>query len=79
LEPLFGDHAETVTFQLKKSGDAFVVRFVVKEGYEEKEDFVTQFKALQVAISQEVFDGAAIDLNLCDENLETKKEIKWGE
>jgi hypothetical protein len=79
LEPLFVDHAETVTFQILKSGDNFVVRFVVKEGYEEREDFVSQFKALQAAISEEVFDGAAVDVHLCDANLETKKEIKWGE
>lgn len=79
LEPLFEKNTETVTFQLQKSDETYIVRFVVKDGYEKNPESIEQFQALQIAVSNEVFEGAAIDLNLCDENLETKKAIKWGE
>jgi hypothetical protein len=63
------------TVQVDKSGDAYALRFVVVEGAEKNEDALRQFKALGRDASQKLFNGAKVDVMLCDDKLNTVKVV----
>ena len=61
--------------QLEKEGDTYQFRMVVKEGYEEKEEFINLAKQFANELSADVFEGAPVEVHLCDEHLETLKKV----
>lgn len=67
-----------MSFQLNKSGKTYIVKFVAKEealARDDKEDVIGTFERLGGRWSREVFDGAKVEVHLCDEHLETQKVV----
>ncbi len=62
--------------QILKDGDTYHVNFVVKEDFWDKEDVIQGFKFMGRLIQSEVLDGADLIVNLCNDKLESQKEIK---
>jgi len=61
--------------QLDKSGDTYALRFVVKKDLEKDDDAVAGFKAIGQAVSAQVFNGAKVDVHLCDDHFKTLKVV----
>jgi hypothetical protein len=61
--------------QIDKDGDTYLFRVVTKDGYEDDDEFVASMKYITFQISVGVLDGAPIELHLCDDTFETKKEF----
>lgn len=74
-ENKFDDGSEKA-IQLEKEGDTYQFRMVIKEGYDEKEDFLQLAKYIASELSVEVFDNAPVEVHLCDKYLETLKVIE---
>jgi hypothetical protein len=66
------------TFQLRKEGEVYELRLVVKEGVEKDEATILSFRALGVLVSAEVFNKAPVEVHLCDQNLKTIKILPPG-
>lgn len=70
------DEKET-SIQLDKVGETYKIRLVVGEQYQEKDSSLDiSFKALGFMASQQVFDGKDVEVDLCDDQLKTKRTIK---
>lgn len=69
----FGANKGTV--QLDKSGDTYQFRMVVKEGVVIDELPVPLFKTIATELSKNVFNGAKVEVHLCDANLKTIKVV----
>ena len=61
--------------QLLEDGDKFTINFVLKEGEADKKETVEMFKNLSPSFSYDVFDGALVNIGLCDDNFNTLKFI----
>ena len=70
IQSEFAD-GEEKTVQLAKTGSTYEFRMVVKKGLENDEEYAQVFKQFAADISQNVFNGAQVDLHACDETLET--------
>ena len=60
-----------VSVQLTKDGQTMQVRFPVKAGFEKSESYVASVRALGIRMSQIVFTGRPIEIDLCDSQLKT--------
>ncbi|MDT5123388.1 MAG: hypothetical protein QOC96_2870 [Acidobacteriota bacterium] len=67
-----------VTVQLDKSSDTYQVRFVVQEGGEKNEEALASFKLLVNMLSKDVFNGAKVEIHLCNDKLKTIKVVKMN-
>jgi hypothetical protein len=72
----FTDGDDTKTVQLTKDGDTYQFRMVVKEGYEDDEDYELIAQYFAFSISEEVFDGEEVEIHLCDDELKTLKVVE---
>ncbi len=63
------------TVQLDKSGDTYQFRMVVKEGLDKDEKYITASQEAAVEISKNVFEGAKVEVHLCDNKLKTLKVV----
>lgn len=61
--------------QLLKDGDNFTVNFVVKQGAADKKENVDLFKSFSPLLSYGVFDGALVNIAMCDDHFKTLKFI----
>lgn len=59
------------TFQLRKTGSTWEVRFVAKTGIQSDPEIIQQMKTLASIISTGVFDGQTVEIHLCNDSLET--------
>ncbi len=66
---------ETVTVQLLKDDEEYTVNFVLQEGKSQDSTIQDIFREMSPLISYAVFDGAIVNIGLCDENLETEYYI----
>lgn len=66
------------TVQLDKSGDTYQFRMVVKEGVAIDDKLVALFKTVATELSKNVFNGAKVEIHLCDSNLKTLKVVPMG-
>jgi len=64
-----------ISMQLTKNGQTVQVRFPVKPGFEKNEAYVASVQALGVQISQQVFQGAPLEVDLCDDALKTLRAV----
>jgi hypothetical protein len=64
-----------VSVQLTNNAQTIQVRFPVKSGFEKDESYVVSVHALGVRISQKVFHGRPIEIDLCDSQLKTRRAI----
>ncbi len=61
--------------QLLEDGDKFTINFVLKKGQADKKEIVELLKNLSPSFSYDVFDGALVNIGLCDLNFNTLKFI----
>jgi hypothetical protein len=61
--------------QLDKSGDTYQFRMAVKEGLEKDEKLIATAHQAANEISKSVFDGAKVEVHLCDNKLKTLRVV----
>ena len=61
--------------QLDKSGDTYALRLVVQKDLEKDDNAVARFKSIGQAVSAQVFNGAKVDVHLCDNHFKTLKVV----
>lgn len=71
----FADGAEK-SVQLEKANETYQFRMVVKDGFEQKEEFIALAKQFANEMSADVFDGAEVEVHLCDDRLKTLKVVE---
>ena len=64
-----------LSVQLTKEGETIQVRFPVKPGFEKDETYIDSVRALGQQISVNVFQGAPVEVHLCDGNLKTLRAV----
>jgi membrane associated rhomboid family serine protease len=74
----------TISVQLKKAGEGYQFRMVVKKDSQKDPNAQKQLEILGAMISRDVFEGAPIEVHACDEYLKTLKafpprpDIRYG-
>lgn len=63
------------TVQLDKSGDTYQYRVVVKEGIDKDEQYIALYRDFANELSKNVFNGAKVEVDLCDKHLKTLKAV----
>jgi len=63
------------TVQINKSGNTYEFRMVVKKGIEQDESMIQAAKIFAAELSENVFNGAPVDIHFCDERLKTIRVI----
>ncbi len=58
------------TVQLLKANDSYTVNFVVKKGMAEDSSVVKGYRAMSPLLSYQVFNGAIVNIGLCNTELE---------
>ncbi|MFI5172324.1 MAG: hypothetical protein ACHQFW_08025 [Chitinophagales bacterium] len=69
---------EKKSVQLNKDGDTYEFRMVVKEGYDTNDEFFAIAQAFASELSAGVFHGSPVEVHLCDDQLETLREVPMG-
>jgi hypothetical protein len=64
-----------ISIQLTREGQTTQVRVPLKEGFDKDEAYIASIRALGYQISQNVFHGAPVEVDLCDENLKTLRAV----
>jgi hypothetical protein len=64
-----------ISIQLTKAGQILQVRFPVKPGLDQDEAYIASIRALGAQISQNVFHGAPVEVDLCDQDLKTLRAV----
>ncbi len=65
----------TKSVQIDKPSDAIHVKFVVKEGIEEDPIYVFLFEEIKNEMKENLFDGKALEVHLCDNRFKTLKVL----
>ena len=68
-------NGDAKTFKLGKSGRTYEFRVIIKKGLEQDPEAIEQMKQLAFLLSQAVFNGAEVDIHLCDEKFSTIREF----
>jgi hypothetical protein len=74
LRQKFAD-GNTKTVQLTKSGNTYQFRFVVKEGIDKDPEYAKTTKFFASLLSADVFNGAPVEVHMCDDRLNTLKVL----
>lgn len=61
--------------QLDKRNETYIFRMPVKEGQEKNTMTLMRFKQVATGLSQNVFDGSVVDVQLCDKEWETLRTV----
>ena len=61
------------TVQLTKSGEIYQFNFVVKDGADKDPAIIKNTKLFASILSSQVFDGAKVEIHMCDEYMKTLK------
>ena len=64
------------TVVLGKTAEAFEFRMVILRGLDRDQEFLEAVKQFGAELSRDVFDGARVDMDLCDEYLNSVKVIR---
>jgi len=64
------------TTQITRLGDTYQFRMVAKKGIAKDQKFIDTCRAFCGDISRGVFNGAQVEIHVCDENLNTLRVIK---
>ena len=67
------DDSSKKTVQITKPADVYQFRMVVKKGLENDAAYVPMFKEFAGDISKHVFNGAPVELDACNDKMETLK------
>ena len=71
----FANDSNERTVQLNKSGSTYEFRMVVKEGLDKDQATIDLMKAVAAELSEAVFNGATVDVHLCDDTLKTLRVV----
>jgi DNA-directed RNA polymerase subunit RPC12/RpoP len=71
---LFDDKDEC-TVRLTKTGSTYEYHVVVKKGVEQDQDSVRGFRMMAGQMSRDVFNGAEVDIHLCDDYWNTLRVV----
>lgn len=66
---------EEKTVSLSKSGHTFIFKMVVKKGTDTDQVAIDAFRSFGDELSEDVFNGANVDVHLCDESLQTLRVL----
>jgi len=61
--------------QLDKTGTTYEFRIVIKKGLEQDDDTIDIMKIFTTELSENVFDGANVDIHLCDDAFKTLRVV----
>ncbi len=64
-----------LSVQLTKEGQILQVRFPVKPGFEKDEAYVVSVRVAADELSQKVFHGQPVEIDLCDSELKTLRAV----
>jgi hypothetical protein len=64
-----------ISIQLTKEKQAAQVRFPVNPGFDKDEAYIASIRTLGAQISQNVFHGAPVEVDLCDQDLKTLRAV----
>jgi hypothetical protein len=64
--------------QIKKSGQTYQFRLVIKEGYDRNEEYIGRVKAFSTELSENVFHNVPVETHLCDSYLKTLRVVKFA-
>lgn len=78
VELKFFDGVEKSVQLIKRDGRD-VVRFVIQDEYLDQPETETSFQAIAFLLSEDVFDGDPVDVDLTDDTFETKKTIVYSD
>jgi hypothetical protein len=67
------------TVQLTRDGDTYQVRMVVNVGDEQDEETVARCDVIAAELAGDVFDGAPVEVHLCDDLLRTVRVVPHRE
>ncbi|MBF8984015.1 hypothetical protein IZY60_10735 [Lutibacter sp. B2] len=70
-EGFFTNDGNESSIQLNKTADIYEYRMVVNEGFEQDQDMIDAMKLVAHEISEKVFNGASLNVHLCDDTLKT--------
>lgn len=76
VEEKFSDDENAKTVQLDKKDGVYLFRMVVKEGLEKSDSNAMILKLFGVSISQRVFNGDSLRVQMCNNKLETLRDIE---
>lgn len=71
----FFDGQGGATVALRQEKDGFVVGFVVRQGIWDQPDMIEAFTSIKSDMAREVFQGAPLQLELLDDNLQVHKTL----
>ena len=63
------------TVQIRKKGDTYEFRMVVKKGMEKDESYIKTAKLFALQVSMAVFDKQKVDIHLCDRKMKTLRVV----
>jgi hypothetical protein len=66
-----------ISVQIQKSRDIWEFRMVVKQGYEKDEKVAEDMKGVAAELSKNVFEGALVDIHLCDPYFKTLRVVNF--
>lgn len=62
--------------KLEKSGDGYILKMVIKDGFELDDENVEMMVEFGCELSKNVFDGKSVSLELCSNTWDLKKALK---
>jgi predicted transcriptional regulator len=75
-EEFFTNDGTGISIQLNKAADVYQFCMIVNEGVEEDQDTIDSMKVFSYELSQDVFNGANLNIHLCDDTLTTLKVVE---
>lgn len=63
------------TVQIRKNGNTYEFRMVIKKGLDNDQEFIQIVKQFAKEISANVFEGNHVDVHLCDRHLKTLRVV----
>ncbi|WP_337040491.1 hypothetical protein [Emticicia sp. 17c] len=71
----FTEDGGNKTVQLVKNGNTMVFRMVIKKGLENDEKLIDLMRGFCDSLSENVFNGQRVEINLCDKYFETLRTV----
>ncbi|MEM7452845.1 MAG: hypothetical protein AAF456_00690 [Planctomycetota bacterium] len=75
VESLTAETPQEITFQLDKRGDDYLYRMCAQPIAYETDDLDASWIATETLLEQDVFPGANVIVELCDDSMTTRKTI----
>ncbi len=70
---------DRATLQVRRSGPTYFFRLPVMEGIDQSEEYAAAFRQFAAELSEGVFDGAPVVIQMCDAAMRTLRTIRVGD